>query len=457
MSEARKQISFIGFREIANEASLFDKPRKRKKSKLNKVVKKVLLKIEKATEGTSVVSFIVLLLRYISIRAKVVLLFISVFFEIISGIFVSIKDNVVSKLFWGRSKHFKYLIHGISLFFIAFIFLFSSYRDRIVEFVQMGSSAAYAGEYKSMTDQNYYSDVLIQNTTTITDVPQERGRYGIIEYEVKSGDSFFKIGQFFGISEKTIRETNGLSAAHVLRPGQMLKIPPADGIIIKVAKGDTLESVAKKYKGSSQTIEEVMQSMADVNWLDAPFTLKEGEELFVPGGELPKPAAPKRSTYASAGSTPRTYSSGGDSSVGRFLGWPVAGGAGRVTQCYKTYHNGIDIADGSMPDLVAAADGTVVFAGCHSGRCPAPGQMTGGSGAAWGVEVDHGNGYTTVYVHMFQIYVKAGDKVTKGQAIGQMGKTGTATGIHVHFMLWKGGKYKTINPAPFMERSICGS
>jgi murein DD-endopeptidase MepM/ murein hydrolase activator NlpD len=58
---------------------------------------------------------------------------------------------------------------------------------------------------------------------------------------------------------------------------------------------------------------------------------------------------------------------------------------------------------------------------------------------------------------MFQIYVKAGDKVTKGQAIGQMGKTGTATGIHVHFMLWKGGKYKTVNPAPFMERSICGS
>ncbi len=460
-----KPLGFLGFRDLFQEVDLQGSEcesgsRKRKTNfylVLESIKCLISAKLTSLKSGSNLFSFLVLFGRYLWIRIRVFLLFVTVFFELISDVFVKVKDWIVSKLFWGRSKAFRYVVQVLSLLFVLFVFMFTGYRNRIVELVQVGSTSAYATERRIDADQTYYSDILIQNTTTITDVPQERGRYGIVEYEVKSGDTIFKIAQFFDVSEKTVRDTNNLSAAHLIKPGQILRIPPADGIVIKVAKGETLESVSKKYKGTGQTEEEVMQAIADVNWLDAPFALKEGEELFVPGGELPKPPRSRRTTYAGASRSPSSYSQPADSSVGRFLGWPVAGGAGRVTQCYKSYHNGVDIADGSMPDLVAAASGTVVFAGCHSGRCPPPGQMSGGSGAGWGVEVDHGNGYTTVYAHMFQIYVKAGDKVQKGQALGQMGRTGTATGIHVHFMLWRGGRYKTINPAPYMERRICGS
>jgi murein DD-endopeptidase MepM/ murein hydrolase activator NlpD len=116
----------------------------------------------------------------------------------------------------------------------------------------------------------------------------------------------------------------------------------------------------------------------------------------------------------------------------------------------------LDIADSGMPDLVAAADGVVNFAGCHSGNCPEPGSMIGGSGYAWAVEIDHQNGYETLYAHMNAIYVTKGQYVKKGEAIGQMGMTGTATGIHVHFELWQGKKYNRMEPPAFLDTHICG-
>ena len=99
----------------------------------------------------------------------------------------------------------------------------------------------------------------------------------------------------------------------------------------------------------------------------------------------------------------------------RFV-WPTSG---IITQTFYEYHPGIDIAnDVGTPEVVAGA-GQVVFAG-------------------WGsygiyVEIDHGNGFHTIYGHMSAVLVKTGQVVTRGQEIGLMGATGRASGPHLHF------------------------
>lgn len=103
----------------------------------------------------------------------------------------------------------------------------------------------------------------------------------------------------------------------------------------------------------------------------------------------------------------------------------------------STYHKGVDLGTGAynIPTYAAQA-GTVIFAGP--------------SGAAGNlVTIDHGNGLITKYMHHDKIYVKAGDKVEKGQQIGLSGTTGNSTGNHLHFQVEKNGV--VINPLLYLD------
>ncbi len=449
-----KIVGIQTFREVvrnseSNNSGVFEQPDLFQIDDfLKDIADKIFRFLEPVTRGSSIFSFVIHFSQYIYIRLRVIVVLSNVFIEVLTSLTNNFKQSVIQSIFWGRGNLFR---HAVQMFIGLMIFvfvLFSSYRRGVVTDTEAMSLEVYGDDFE---EKEFQTDLLVQSASTITQKPEDRARVGIMEYEVKPDDSIFKIAQFFEITEQTLRDANDLSAANIIRPGDVLKVPPGDGVIIKVKSGENLEEVAKKYKGKEQTI-------AEVNWLDPPFKLDKGQELFIPGGVMPVEKK-VRTTYSGVIRTNRPnvqYSSYVDSNVGRFLGWPVSGGKGGVSQCYHSYHNGIDIADGSMPDLVAAADGTVKFAGCHSGSCPPPGQLVGGSKGGWGVEVDHGNGYTTVYVHMYSIYVKSGQKVKKGQSLGKMGMSGTATGIHVHFMLWKGGRWNNVNPAKYMARHVCG-
>ena len=65
------------------------------------------------------------------------------------------------------------------------------------------------------------------------------------------------------------------------------------------------------------------------------------------------------------------------------------------------------------------------------------------------VEIDHGNGFVTRYAHMNKIYVKKGDKVEYNHALGEVGRTGRATGDHLHYeVLYRGAN---VNPLTFVK------
>ena len=110
----------------------------------------------------------------------------------------------------------------------------------------------------------------------------------------------------------------------------------------------------------------------------------------------------------------------------------------RVHPVYKDwrFHYGVDLSNSSGTDIVATRAGTVKVAKYSS---------TGG----YYVEIDHGDGFSSKYLHMTHYIVKKGDKVKQGQKIGEMGSTGTSTGPHLHFSILYKGEH--VNPAKYIN------
>ncbi len=102
----------------------------------------------------------------------------------------------------------------------------------------------------------------------------------------------------------------------------------------------------------------------------------------------------------------------------------------------QAFHSGLDFAGRSGSDIIAVASGVVVW----SGAKPGYGHM---------VEIDHGNGYSTVYAHNRRNLVETGDTVRKGDTIAQMGASGRATGTHVHFEVLHNGR--AVNPLNYVR------
>jgi len=102
------------------------------------------------------------------------------------------------------------------------------------------------------------------------------------------------------------------------------------------------------------------------------------------------------------------------------------------------FHAGIDIANRTGTQIMAAGKGTVTFAGYKKGY-------------GYFVTVDHGYGFTTNYAHLSQILVEAGQKVEKGEVIAKMGNTGRSTGPHLHFEILKGGE--PVDPLQYLQEN----
>jgi murein DD-endopeptidase MepM/ murein hydrolase activator NlpD len=240
--------------------------------------------------------------------------------------------------------------------------------------------------------------------TTIPDRP----RLDILTYKVQAGDTVFSIADQFGIQPSTIMWANRDLELNpdMLRIGDELVILPVDGVYHKVKKGDTVVSIAKKYKVQPADIVAYAWNHLD----DENQTLQVGTHLIVPGGE--KPYVP-RTVSIYNGPIPKSARKG----TGTFV-WPVSG---KITQGYWAHHRAIDIGSWVGSPVVASDSGYVVYAGWDN------------SGYGNLIILDHGNGYRTYYAHLSKMLVRQGESVGQGQRIGSVGSTGNSTGPHLHF------------------------
>lgn len=229
-------------------------------------------------------------------------------------------------------------------------------------------------------------------------------------YTVHKGDTIGGIAKMFNVTTNTIRGANDIKD-NTIREGDVLVILPITGVRHAIQKGDTLASIAKKYKADEDEI-------AKYNDL-SDKSLVVGETLIVPDGELAVAPVVRKTSTKKVG--PNLYRGGAGPDLAGYYTWPVNGGV--LTQGLHGY-NGIDIGAPSGTGILSAAAGTVLIA--RGG-----GAWNGGYGNY--IVIQHDNGTQTLYAHASKIYVSAGQRVPQGATIGTVGRTGKATGSHLHF------------------------
>lgn len=261
----------------------------------------------------------------------------------------------------------------------------------------------------------------------------------VTTYIVQPGDTLSGIAKMFQVSQGTILYANDLRSGAALQVGQKLVILPIDSIPYTVKKGDTVESIAKRFNGDVAEIE-------SFNGVDN-ATLAAGQQILIPNGEATVAStatAPSKKT-ASTGKTSTVKGATGPSSI--FANNPKEpahdiGATGTLaevdyyiaplshyvrTQGIHGY-NAVDLAAPSGTPIMAAATGDVVVARA--------GGWNGGYGSY--VVINHPNGSQTLYAHMSKVSVYDGEHVVQGEVIGYVGSTGQATGPHVHFEIRDG-------------------
>jgi murein DD-endopeptidase MepM/ murein hydrolase activator NlpD len=261
------------------------------------------------------------------------------------------------------------------------------------------------------------------------------------QYIVQPGDTLSSIGERSGAGFDAVARANSLTSPYVIRPGQSLSIP--EGLFHRVAAGETGIAIARAYSVPWPKI-------VEANSLSEPFTLRVGQRLLIPGADSQaatsmesraaafslniediltggEPAqdealvTPPISPTVNAPLSPRVAVSEPSSFSGGFA-WPAQGnlvarfgpaGEGRFNQ-------GIEIATAPAAPILASADGVVAFVG---------NDVAGYGGM---ILIRHGAGWITAYGRAASTSVARGQKVKRGDMIGN---TGIGSGPQLHFQL----------------------
>ena len=261
---------------------------------------------------------------------------------------------------------------------------------------------------------------------TIADISVQPVASQISVYIVRQDDTLSQIAQMFNVSVNTIVWANDIQNG-VIQPGQNLVILPITGLRHTVVAGETLATLATKYKSN-------VHDIAQYNDLTDTSALAVGQVVIIPDGELgattsaaPATKSSGTSSHATAikkiatGATAEPYLGGSGPALSGYFGWPVNGGI--ITQGLHGW-NAVDIGAPRGTSIFAAADGIVIVAKDNGG-------WNGGYGNY--VVIQHLNGTQTLYAHASTVLVSPGDQVTQGQTIAKVGATGEATGSHLHF------------------------
>ena len=267
-------------------------------------------------------------------------------------------------------------------------------------------------------------------------------------YTVKAGDTIENVAfnNQVNPSELLISNEELTSENNLLYPGQQLKIAMVNPQINIVEESYVVEDVESAYSTEERYDDSILIGndkviQEGVNGLDrVSQRVKEvnGEIVYVEPQEKEMLKAPvnkvvlKGSKYVP--------------DVGSLTnwGWPTDSGW-RLSSDYayrsnpfgggRELHTGLDISGtGYGSKIYATNNGRVIIAEYHY---------------SYGnyVVINHNNGYMTLYAHMSKIAAKVGQVVARGDVIGYVGMTGSATGPHVHYEVWDGCKYCDVNPS----------
>ena len=218
----------------------------------------------------------------------------------------------------------------------------------------------------------------------------------------------------------------------------------ADDLIVQlIAKGEELKLQQEDLEAEDEELlAQIAQKEQEYNeakleeWLAYMAT-------YVPPTTV-APSVPISDPNGSNSNNSGSNSSGSDVTVGS--SWLVPCSYKKISSPFgfresptsgaSRYHQGVDLAANAGTPIVASRGGTVTIASYSNS-------------AGYYVTINHGDGFSSIYMHMTNYVVSSGQKVNQGQTIGYVGSTGISTGNHLHFGIAQNGAY--VNPCNYVS------
>lgn len=251
---------------------------------------------------------------------------------------------------------------------------------------------------------------------TTSDSTHSFTQVAITKYTLQPGDVLLHIARKYNKRIDTLISWNKIKDARRIWAGDEIIIPSKDGLLHTVRKGDTIASLARKYDVTAV-------SMLDANNLQSNI-ITIGTKLFIPDAKMNE-----FELGLVLGTIFSSPTKGILSSRYGYRTSPITG--------IWSFHGGIDIANNTGTPILNATHGVVSYVAYNT---PVYGTM---------VLIRHAGGFQTLYAHLSKVYVKKGQRISRGRTVGVMGNTGLSTGPHLHFSIILNGQ--TVNPLRFIR------
>ena len=265
------------------------------------------------------------------------------------------------------------------------------------------------------------------------------------QYKASGDDTLSSLADSFGTDVGTLRLSNGINLSS-LHAGEVVNVLNRKGMLYEASDNDTLESVAKRYLPKNKTLEVFSNEIVKENLLPPSalivgYSFSKGDKIFIPGIKPTVITAKRLSAVPQKKFVPHK------AAMAKLYIFPLA--YKRISSGFgyryhpkkhkQILHKGCDFQAPAGTPVFAARAGIVKEAGWQRGY--------GNT-----VEILHQDGYITRYAHLSAINVKKGDNVSQGKSkIGEVGKSGLATGYHLHFELIS-PKGRVQDPMPSIKK-----